>query len=134
MSDIWSEDQEVSSKSLVALSAQRYNQIENEIKKLKVEQEGIENQLISLFPQEFGSHEKVVDNVRIQLEIGERYEWDTQILEQIFATSDALPDYVKKRLSVDKRTYARLNDEMQRALLPALTRKLGSHKLTVTHD
>jgi hypothetical protein len=132
MSDIWSEDQDVSPKSTTALMAKRYREIEYEQKKLKAERDSIENELLGLFPQEFGEQSKVFDGVRITVETAERFDWDTEILENIFASSDALPDYVKKRLLVDKRAFAKLNEETRRVLLPALTRKLGTTKLTVT--
>lgn len=135
MSDIWSEDQEVK-QSPVAIAAKRYQEIDYEIKKLKAEQDSIENQLVGLFPHgtdDFGNHELRIDGVHLAIEIPERFDWDTKILETIFATSDALPDYVKKRLTVDKRSYAKLPEEQQRILLPALTRKPGAAKLTVVN-
>ena len=42
-----------------------------------------------------------------------------------------MPDFIKKTYSIDRRKWKTLSDDEQAKLLPALTRKPGSSKITV---
>ena len=48
------------------------------------------------------------------------------------ATDQPLPDYVTKKLSIPKRAFMKLDDEMRDGLLEALERKPGAPRLSVT--
>lgn len=134
MRDIWSEDQELTPDTTFADAAQAYIEISKEIEKLEARKKRIVEYFQTQVPEDFGAHAVVRDGYSLTVEYGERWDWDSEILTELFASSDTLPDYVKKRLSVDKRTYGRLSEDKQRSLLPALTRKLGPAKITVIHE
>lgn len=134
MPDIWSEDQELTTDNPFVQAAKAYISLSRQIEELEARKKSVGEYLQSQVPEEFGSHTIVEDGYSVTVEYGERWEWDTDILDQLFSSSDTLPDYVKKRLTVDKRAYGRLPEDKQRTLLPALTRKLGAAKLTVIHE
>lgn len=82
------------------------------------------------FPDGPGEHEVFYNNTRVVVKRSEKLEWDSDILEQMFVTTP-MPPHVKQRLSVNKKDFEKLPELDQKDLIPALTRKVGSTKITV---
>lgn len=102
-----------------------------EIEGLEAARDAIIERLKEEFDQEFGDQEKVFDGYAVRLSVGERWSWDQDKLRDILAQHPEYPDFVKEKLTVDRRLYERLSKDVQDTLKPALTRKFGQSKLTV---
>ena len=90
------------------------------------------DQILTAFTEESGEQVLPINNnISIIVNRVERWTWDTELLDEIFAQSDSLPPHVQKRITVDKRKFQALSDDQKRELLPALTRKPGSAKITI---
>ena len=64
----------------------------------------------------------------------ERWTWDSDIIEDLFPSDDEIPPHVTKRMTVDKRKFQGLDENDKKILIPALTRKPGAAKITVTEN
>ena len=93
----------------------------------------IEKQIIADFPEDFGEHSRVVGNKVLTINRQERYTWNQDLLHKIYQDEE-IPDHVKRRLTVDKRVFQRLDPEQQAPLLPALTRNPGPVSIKVTRS
>ena len=90
------------------------------------------DQILTAFTEEAGEQALPIDNTTtVVVNRSERWTWDTELLDDIFATSDNLPAHVQKKITVDKRKFQALDDDQKRELLPALTRKPGPAKITI---
>ena len=95
--------------------------------------EQLEAKIVSEFPEEFGDQTKVYGNDVVTINRQERFNWDQDILDNIFKAKP-LPDHVKRRLTVDKRTFQKLTETDQEVLAPALTRKPGPVSVKLTRS
>lgn len=127
---IW-DDIKAESLSPQAQLARELIKINEEIEGLEVARDAIVEKLKEEFDQEFGDQERVFDGYVIRLSTGERWSWDQDQLRDILAQHPEYPDFVKEKLTVDRRLYERLSADVQATLKPALTRKFGQSKLTV---
>jgi hypothetical protein len=94
--------------------------------------EVLSDQILTAFTEEAGEQTiAVTNNLQVNVVRSERWTWDTELLDDIFAQSNSLPPHVKKRITVDKRKFQALDEDQRRELLPALTRKPGPAKITV---
>ena len=93
----------------------------------------IEKQIIADFPEDFGEHSRVVGNKVLTINRQERYTWNQDLLHKIYQDEE-IPDHVKRRLTVDKRVFQRLDPEQQAPLLPALTLNPGPVSIKVTRS
>ncbi len=93
----------------------------------------IEKQIIADFPEDFGEHSRVVGNKVLTINRQERYTWNQDLLHKIYQDEE-IPDHVKRRLTVDKRVFQRLDPEQQAPLLPALTRNPGPVSIKITRS
>ena len=93
----------------------------------------IEKQIIADFPEDFGEHSRVVGNKVLTINRQERYTWNQDLLQKIYQDEE-IPDHVKRRLTVDKRVFQRLDPEQQAPLLPALTRNPGPVSIKITRS
>lgn len=93
---------------------------------------GLAKEIGGWFPEEAGEHTQVLaDGTVVEVKRSETWNWDSDALEAMFATTP-LPDHVKRKFSVNKKDYLRLPEEDQKELRQALTRGLGSPRVTVT--
>ena len=92
-------------------------------------QEALER-LLSFFPEEFGELRRSVGDNSNVIDRGGRVEWDTDILEAMYATK-SLPHHITQRLSIAKRKWGRLDEQHKAELMPELTRKLGLPKIRI---
>ena len=90
----------------------------------------IEREIAHYFPEAVGDTAKTTGRYEIIVSRSERWSWDKDALEEVFATG-AVPDYVKRSLSIDKRKFLRLSTSEQDAVKHALTRKLDNPKVKV---
>lgn len=93
--------------------------------------EVLHDQILTAFTEEAGEQSLSLGKLHVNVNRSERWTWDTELLDDIFAQSNNLPPHVKKRITVDKRKFQALDDDQRRELLPALTRKPGPAKITV---
>lgn len=90
----------------------------------------LEREIAHFFPEQAGDVAKTTGRYEIIVSRSERWSWDKEALEEVFTTG-AVPDYVKRTLSIDKRKYLRLSASEQDAVKHALTRKLDNPKVKV---
>ena len=95
--------------------------------------EQLEAKIVSEFPEEFGDQTKVYGDDVVTINRQERFNWEQDILDTIFKAKP-LPDHVKRRLTVDKRTFQKLTETDQEVLAPALTRKPGPVSVKLTRS
>jgi hypothetical protein len=89
-------------------------------------------EIAAWFPEEPGEHSQVLaDGMVVQVKRSENWTWDSEKLLALFA-SVPLPVHVKVKYSVSKREFLRLTEAEQKELISALTRGLGSPRVTVT--
>tara|TARA_B100000745_G_scaffold300348_1_gene253923 strand:+ start:26 stop:427 length:402 start_codon:yes stop_codon:yes gene_type:complete len=93
----------------------------------------IEAKIVAEFTDEFGEQSKQIGSNIVTINRQERFDWDQDKLEALFH-SGTVPEYVRKRLSVDKRSFQRLTETEQTPLLVALTRKPGPVSVKVTRS
>ena len=84
-------------------------------------------------PEEFGEQTRVYGKDVVTINRQERFHWDQDILEELFK-SGKLPAHIKKRLTVEKRTFQKLTEAEQKELQPALTRKPGPISVKLTRS
>tara|TARA_Y100001970_G_scaffold145912_1_gene179140 strand:- start:15392 stop:15802 length:411 start_codon:yes stop_codon:yes gene_type:complete len=95
--------------------------------------EKLEADLVAEFPEEFGEQTRVYGKDVVTINRQERFHWDQDILEELFK-SGKLPAHIKKRLTVEKRTFQKLTETEQKELQPALTRKPGPISVKLTRS
>jgi len=93
----------------------------------------LEAGIIAEFGDDFGEQSKKIGTSIVTINRQERYDWDQKILEALFH-SGAIPEYVRKRLTIDKRSFHKLTKAEQAPLLAALTRKPGPVSVKVTRS
>lgn len=103
---------------------ERHDNIKEKLSELK-------EKLLQRVPEEIGEVTKDTGGVKLTVTRPENFEWDADIMQEIFSSDEELPRHVTKRLVVYKKTYHKLSEEDQERLMPALTRKPGPAKLKV---
>ena len=93
----------------------------------------IEARIVAEFNDDFGEQSKQIGSSIVTINRQERFDWDQDKLEALF-NSGTVPEYVRKRLSVDKRSFQRLTETEQTPLLVALTRRPGPISVKVTRS
>lgn len=93
----------------------------------------IEAKIVAEFNDDFGEQSKQIGSNIVTINRQERFDWDQDKLEALF-NSGTVPEYVRKRLSVDKRSFQRLTETEQTPLLVALTRRPGPISVKVTRS
>jgi len=93
----------------------------------------IEARIVAEFNDDFGEQSKQIGSNIVTINRQERFDWDQDKLEALF-NSGTVPEYVRKRLSVDKRSFQRLTETEQTPLLVALTRRPGPISVKVTRS
>ena len=84
--------------------------------------------------EEAGEQTMTANNLTVTVSRPERWTWDSELIADLYPTDGEIPAHVTKRMTVDKRKFQGLDDEDKRVLLPALTRKPGAAKITVTES
>lgn len=93
------------------------------------------DKILAEFVEEAGEQTLPVGNkLTVTVSRPERWTWDSELIADLFPTDGEIPAHVTKRMTVDKRKFQGLDDEDKRVLLPALTRKPGAAKITVTEN
>ena len=95
--------------------------------------EKLEAKLIAEFSEEFGEQSKAIGVNIVTINRQERFQWDQDVLADIFK-KETLPSHVKRRLTVEKRTFQKLTEAEQKKVMPALTRKPGPVTVKITRS
>jgi hypothetical protein len=131
MSEFWNTLEDDKALSNAAALAKEYKDITDTKAALDVREKELKNSLLGLFDQEFGEQIKTFDGYQVTVDVGERWDWDSEMLAQIFETSETLPHHIVKKLTVHRRTFEKLNDSQKAEVIPALTRNFGTVKIKV---
>jgi len=91
----------------------------------------LKTRLAAHFPEEPGDFVDAFGDFTVTMKRSETWTWDTTKLNTLYA-SVPLPTYVKKKLSIDKRSFQALDNDEKGDLLPALTRSPGAPRFTIT--
>jgi hypothetical protein len=110
--------------------AEQYVLLLDQVEALLEKREALEDEISRWFAETEGVQEKHFDNYTVECSRTARWNWDRDILADMFADKD-MPDFVTQRLSVDKRKFLNLPASEQVDLLPALTKTLAKAKLKV---
>lgn len=110
--------------------AEQYMLLLEQVEGLLEQKEALEDEISHWFSETEGVQEKHFDNYTIECVRTSRWNWDKDILAEMFADR-TMPDHVTQRLSVDKRKFLNLPASEQVELLPALTKTLAKAKLKV---
>jgi len=131
MSD-WDTQTSVNTADPVLLAAvKEYAQITGTLSKLQDRHSALADTIAAQFPIQAGEQAIDVDGMTVTCSRLERWKWDAEYLDDIFASSDILPEHVKKKLTVNKRLFQNLEDAEKKVLLPALTREPGPARVKV---
>lgn len=131
MSD-WDTQASVNTADPALLAAvKEYAQITGTLSKLQDRHSALADTIAAQFPIQSGEQAIDVDGMTVTCSRLERWKWDAEYLDDIFASSDILPDHVKKKLTVNKRLFQNLEDAEKKVLLPALTREPGPARVKV---
>lgn len=129
MSD-W-EDFEKAGEDPLAYLAERLERARKNLDEAQAEWDLLTDQAIGQVSRDFGEHELEAGPRVIRVKRAERYTWDQDLLATMFEEEEELPEFVNRKLAVDKRKFDKLDDKDKEDLLPALTRKPGPVTVTV---
>lgn len=129
--DTWEEYESQGETEGLAKMAEEYGQLVQQIEHLAEKAETLKAKIEVEFPADAGEFNKQAGSYMITLNRQERWTWDKEILETIYASSASLPEFVRRTYSIDKRKFKSLDDDQKKVLLPALTRKGGPVKISV---
>jgi len=132
MSD-WEKFEEDTASSGVLTLIEQYSETKDTFDKSKELLSTLEAKIVAEFNEDFGEQSKKIGNSIVTINRQERYEWNQNKLEELF-TSGEVPEYVRKRLTVEKRNFQRLTEAEQAPLIPALTRKPGPVSVKITRS
>lgn len=133
MSD-W-DTQNPSANSDLAEACEEYRTLADRLDGIKNRMDVLADKILAEFPEMAGEQTLAVGNrMTVKVNRPERWTWDSDILDDLFPTTDSIPPHVNKRMTVDKRKFQALDDDEKRLLLPALTRKPGAAKIEVLEN
>ena len=112
--------------------AERYDHLIKTKQKIEDEMEGLKDKLIESLSKETGEQSLKAGKSLVTVKIQERWEWDQDLMFDLFSDRDELPAHVSKRLTINKRKFNSLTEEEQKEVLPCLTRKLGTTTINVS--
>lgn len=92
----------------------------------------LSDKILSEFVEVPGEQSLVVSNrLTIHINRPERWTWDSEIISDLYPSEEEAPPHITKKMSVDKRRFHGLDDAEKKILLPALTRKPGTAKISI---
>ena len=115
----------------LADAVKRYISVSDTLAKLQEQHAALQDTIACEFPVMSGEQAIDVNGMTVTCSRIERWKWDAEYLDEVFATSDILPEHVKKKLTVNKRLFQNCDDEQKKLLMPALTREPGPAKVKV---
>ena len=132
MSNKWTTTTRLSDEDLEWLrNAESLAVFEEQLSTLKEKVKKLKTIVTAGMPVDFGVVEKEVGSTKVVVERSENFKWDQKLLAQQLNDTDILPNYIEKKLVVQKSVYNTLAPEDQDILNPALTRAPGPAKVTV---
>tara|TARA_S200000501_G_scaffold55953_2_gene46124 strand:- start:18227 stop:18649 length:423 start_codon:yes stop_codon:yes gene_type:complete len=112
-------------------AVKEFKSVADRLEKLQEMHASLLETIAAEFPIMSGEQAIDVSGMTVTCSRTERWTWDAEYLEDLFMTSDTLPDHVKKKLTVNKRLFQNLEEAEKKQLLPALTRTPGPAKVKV---
>ena len=133
MSD-WDTDTHSNNSELSEI-CEEFRTLSERAENIKARMDVLADKILAEFAEAAGEQTMAVGNsMTVTVNEPERWTWDNDILTELFPTEDSIPAHVNKRMTVDKRKFQGLGDSEKKVLLPALTRKPGAAKITVTEN
>ena len=129
--ETWEDFEQASEQGGIAKVAEEFKSVSKQIEDLEERRDKLKAMLEGEFSQDMGEQSKQAGSYLITLNRQERWSWDKDVLIEIYQSPDAMPDFIKKTFSIDRRKWKTLSDDDQTKLLPALTRKPGAVKIVV---
>tara|TARA_R110000764_G_scaffold87422_3_gene168258 strand:+ start:2151 stop:2555 length:405 start_codon:yes stop_codon:yes gene_type:complete len=131
MSD-WDTEEKNQSSPLADI-AEEYRVLVERKEQIESRMTVLSDKILSEFIETSGEQSLAVSNkLTIHINRPERWTWDSEIIADLYPSDGDSPPHITKKMSVDKRKFQGLEDEEKRILLPALTRKPGSAKISIT--
>ena len=112
-------------------TAIEFAKLSTQIEHLTDQADALKDMIVSRFPEEAGEQTEIIDDVIVSIKRQERWTWNSEELEKIFADK-SLPPYANRRYSLEKRKFQNLNPDEQKDFLHALTRRPGNATVNVT--
>ncbi|NDD53856.1 hypothetical protein EBZ39_08245 [bacterium] len=105
-----------------------------ELEAVKVRVKKLTEDVSRFAPEVAGEVSLMGKNFMVTVKRSERYEWDSEVLAALYGSADELPDYIKQKLTVDKKRFDRMSAEDREALRSALTIKLSTPSVEVRRN
>lgn len=105
-------------------------EIRDKIAELKLHEEVLAAEFVKEFPEDVGEHTKTFGKFVVTCKRGETWKWDSDRLEAMFATA-SLPEYIERKLTVQKRAFQKLSKEDRNRLHEALKIAPGSPSIVI---
>lgn len=92
----------------------------------------IREEILDFFPKEPGNYERISQGGThlLEVRISEKWTWNEKKLAELAHEHD-LPYFMKRKLTIDKRKFERLDHDEKDQYLDALTREPGLTRITV---
>lgn len=115
--------------------AVEYDKVDRELKALKDRHKALREKIVGMHAEEIGEQVGQYPTpdggyVSVTVSIPEKRAFDEEVLEAMFAER-ALPDFIKRKLSVDLRALRKADENQRKAVVPALTIEPGNAKIKV---
>ena len=112
--------------------AERFKHLQELKEKCEDEMEGLKDKILESFSKEAGEQSLKTGSNLVTVRIQDRWEWDQDLMSDLYSEVDELPVHVSKRLTINKRKFNSLTDDEQKEVLPCLTRKQGTISIKIT--
>lgn len=117
----------------MAKAVEMYASIEASIETMKRTLEDLKAQILAEFDEAAEEQQRNFGNYTVTVKRSERWTWDSDLVEQM-VDGGAIPEFVKKTYTVDKRKFVNQDSVVRDAYLHALTRKPGPATINITKD
>jgi Holliday junction resolvase-like predicted endonuclease len=110
--------------------AKDYLRLKEQAEIIKTKLDVVSAEIASHTPEEPGEFSLRAGKKVIVVKRSEKWTWDSEALEALYG-GRALPEYVKRKLSVARKDYDRLDADVQAELNKALTRSPSAPRISV---
>ncbi len=124
-----------------AEAAEALHYTRQELAELKAKETALVDELVHLYGQTDEGHPAKAQDWNIEVNPGERWVWDKDLVSELVGTLGASPakpveppDFVDQTCTINRKKYEQADEAMRRLFAPALTRKPGRAIVKVTPD
>lgn len=115
--------------------AVEYDKVDRELKALKDRHKHLREEIVGMHADEIGDQVGQYPTpdggyIAVTVSISEKRTYDEEVLEAMFAERN-LPEFIKRKLSVDQRALRKADDAEKQAVVPALTIEPGTVKIKI---